>query len=162
MSSVKITQIGILCGTLLLIVLLLFGSKTPSSVREHASETASVDGALDQAVAKVQGSKPMEGIIALRDISKAHPENIRAHWHLAEFSIMSGQLEKAESRLHQVIKLDKSEKWLPAYTLLGDVLNRQEKYAEAIEALETFVSLSDNNAAKQEARLRMEEIKKHL
>ena len=48
----------------------------------------------------------MKGILQLRDLNQAHPENTAVLMQLARLSIQTGQWEKALGRLNSVLTLE--------------------------------------------------------
>lgn len=63
-------------------------------------------------------SPPMQGIALLKDVVEQDPSNIEALRSLGEFSIQSGQLEKALERFNTILKYDPENVY--AYVRLGD------------------------------------------
>lgn len=158
MSSVRWTQLSLIGGALLLIVLLMLGSTVPNSSDFQAEKA--LNTRIDEAIALVQGQNPMQGIQALRQIAEEAPDNIRVQWQLAEFSVMSGQLDKAAERYQKVIELDKEQEWLHAWTRLAEVQSRGGDNASAIQSLETFIGLTTDEEAKTAAQNMITELKK--
>ena len=107
----------------------------PSTPHEELSK-------IDQAVQLVkEGQQPMQGILMLRDILEDEPNNIRVHYHLGEFSMQSGQYEKAEMRFKKVLELDSFGEYTHARFWLGNTYAAQGRYGEAIVELEQYKEL---------------------
>ena len=56
---------------------------------------------------------PMKGILLLRDLNQAHPENASVLMQLARLSIQTGQWEKALGRLNTVLSLEPNNEKAP-------------------------------------------------
>lgn len=69
---------------------------------------------------------PMKGVLALVDLSEEYPEEPRVFRELGQFSIQTGQWDRAQERLEKAYALDRSHK--RTICLLADV------YAETGEA----------------------------
>ncbi len=85
--------------------------KTP--VTEQTQETADdntllLDKKVDEAVAIIDNASgaPMRGITILREVIEEDPNHVKANFWLGEFSLMSGQFEKAAPRFVKVLEVD--------------------------------------------------------
>lgn len=76
-------------------------------------------------------SNPMEGIAMLREVVERDSTNVYAQLTLAKGSIVSGQLDKAISRLELVNRLQ--PKNIDATLMLGDLYERKGDKTKAIE-----------------------------
>ncbi|MBK8344918.1 MAG: tetratricopeptide repeat protein [Bacteroidetes bacterium] len=89
-----------------------------------------LDAKIGLATVLVSGTNaPMEGIMMLREIDAAHPDNPKVNLELGRFSVMSGQMDKALERFDKVLQKDS--------------LNLQARYMKA----QTYLGLKDTSAA---------------
>ena len=111
-------QLFVIVGAVLLFVLLYFAPKKPSATLadqsiKHGHELP-LDQEIDNAAKQVlEGTAPMKGIFALRDIVKNHPKNIKAQQYLADFAVISKQFNKAIDRYGVILEIDST--FAPAY-----------------------------------------------
>jgi tetratricopeptide (TPR) repeat protein len=49
---------------------------------------------------------PMKGILMLRELNEANPENVSVIYHLAKLALKTGQVERAESRVEEGLRLE--------------------------------------------------------
>ncbi|HRW90872.1 MAG TPA: tetratricopeptide repeat protein [Flavobacteriales bacterium] len=109
------SQVLVLAGAGVLTVLLLLASRTPPGKEQAAAQAPDpIDLRVQEAVALVNGTQPMQGIMMLREILQEDPDNVEAHWNLGLFSVQSGQYDKAVERFQKVLELDPeghSEAW---------------------------------------------------
>lgn len=92
---------------------------------------------------------PMSGIMILREVVDADPNNIRALLQLADFSILSGQFDKAINRFDQVLKADPT--YVDAYFFKAETYAKWGKKAEARQFLDEYKSKVGNPEAATEA-----------
>lgn len=95
------------------------------------------------AVCYIDGStQPMQGIQLLLGITREKPDNIPANLMLGQFSIRSGQLDKAAERFEKVISLEPDN--TEALYFLAEVYKGQGKKEKAIELLEKCKKIINN------------------
>lgn len=109
----------------------------------HTEDEAALnplDAKVAQAVEIIQsGSQPpMAGVALLREVIEEDPQHIGALMWLGEFSVMSGQLDRAEARYLTVLALEKDnstalEKLLSVYESTGQVDRAKEAVQEFVE-----------------------------
>ncbi|MDA0728238.1 MAG: hypothetical protein O3B70_01340 [Bacteroidetes bacterium] len=124
----------LLGGAAVLLAGILWMPRVPHSadeVSEVVSETAG--DPVQRAIEKVNGSNPMEGIMELRELADGNPPNLDAVFMLGQFSIQSGQLDKARQRFTQVV--DANPTRVDAHWELA-MLDLEEGFLE--EAVEGF------------------------
>jgi TolA-binding protein len=130
---------------LLLAVGLAFVPRVPAEKRILA-EASPTDLRLMQAVGMVQnGENPMEGIQILRQILEEDSTQVEAHWHLAQFSITSRQIENAAFRFEKVVSLDQGEKYPEAYFWLAQTKVALGQDKEAIALLQYYLTLETDS-----------------
>jgi len=103
-------------------------------------------------------SAPMEGIAKIREVVERDSTNIYAQLTLVKGSLMSGQYDKAITRLQTVIRLEPEN--VEAILLLADLYERTGKKADAITWYQKslrYVKLPD---AKKAIEHRIEELRK--
>lgn len=139
--SVRATQIALISGALVLIFGLVFAPRL-SSDDQSAAEADPVDSQLAEALALVEGGEnPMQGILKLRGILEKDSTNVDVHWHLAQFSITSRQIENAAFRFGKVLQFDDNQKYPEAYFWLAQMKIALDEKEEAIPLLEKYLTL---------------------
>ncbi len=137
-------QLFALSGGLLLIVLLLMAPRIPSEKKEAARMPAE-KVKLAEAVALVNGSEPMRGIMMLREMLAEEPDNAEIHWHLGLFSVQSGQYDKALERFLKVAELDE-EGFPDVWFYLGRTYATLDSTDKAIASLRKYTTLTQDTA----------------
>lgn len=97
----------------------------------------------------------MRGIMTIRKVLDINPENVGASMQLGDFSMQTGQWEKAASRFLKVLELDPSND--EARFKLAVSYAQLEKTTEAIRELDRVINESTNDelkAAAQQVRSR--------
>jgi len=102
----------------------------------------------------------MNGVSLLKEVELVNPDNIQMNLTLARFGIMSGQFDKAITRLNKVISLSndnqvKAEAWYQ----LGEAYRATGKKDEAIKALENSKALMTNPDFKKQLDIYIQQIK---
>ena len=83
------------------------GEKATEMYAELLNEKPdSIDLAVKMGVVKVSSGKPMDGILAIRQIFEDHPENQLAIYYLGTFAIRSNQFDKAIERFTELKRLN--------------------------------------------------------
>ncbi len=109
-------------------------------------------------------STPMEGILKVREVAERDSTNVYAQMTLAKASLLSGQYDKAISRLMTITRLKPRD--LDASLLLAEVYERMNKKDEAVtwyrKSLELAGVETTSNVAelKSEIQKRIEQLKK--
>ncbi|MCB0795503.1 MAG: hypothetical protein KDB88_12265, partial [Flavobacteriales bacterium] len=140
-------QLLALAGSLVVAVLLMWLPRTeevPTNAAAPARMT--IDDRIAEAVALVNGSEPMKGIMALRDLEKEHPDHAGIHMQLGLFSVQSGQLDKAVQRFERVAELD-PKGYPEAYAMLGRSYAAMDSIGPAVEAIERYKELTSDPEA---------------
>jgi|GEM_PF-3327096 tetratricopeptide (TPR) repeat protein len=106
----KKPQIGLVLGCLIIgVVLYIMPNKSSVEQKEIKSDIA-LDQQIDEAIHLVEsGEAPMPGILKLKELEAANPDNRRIQFQLGLFSIKSGQFEKAVARFENVISIDSTD-----------------------------------------------------
>ena len=115
MNSKQIQLFILACA----IVLIYFIYQLPTSVIENKNSKEEMQKAVsvEQALALIEGTNPMEGVFMLRDIVENNPQDTEALYYLGVLSNQTGQYENAAKRFNQLITIDSSDK--RAYLQLG-------------------------------------------
>lgn len=146
MKGPGLSKVLLAGGALLLFGFALLAPRLPANVRSKANPT-SVEARLAQAVHLVEeGKEPMRGIAMLQEILSEDSLNIEAHWHLAQFSVVSGQFDKAAARFETVVALDGDRRFPDAWFYLGRTYATLGDTANAISALNKYKTLSTDTA----------------
>jgi len=152
MSSQKKPQIVVLLAALFLIVLLILAPRIPQDATEivNTQKVDPVEQRINEAVALVQGGQqPMQGIMMLREILEEDPDRVEAHWHLAHFSIQSGQYDKAVERFQKVIELDDEHQFHDARFYLGKTYATLGQNEKAIANFEEYLEHTQDSTVKK-------------
>jgi tetratricopeptide (TPR) repeat protein len=99
-----------------------------------------------QGVLLVRSATPMQGIQKLVKLAAENPNLYRAHLELGKFSLQTGQIEKAISRLEQAQKVNDKD-WEPAF-YLGLAYQRIEDWKKAQAAYKKAMDLAPTQQAK--------------
>jgi tetratricopeptide (TPR) repeat protein len=103
-------------------------------------------------------SAPMEGIAKIREVVEKDSTNIYAQLTLVKGSLISGQYDKAISRLQTVIRIEPGN--VEALLLLADLYERTGKKAEAITWYQKSLPYVKLQEAKKAIEKRIEELRK--
>jgi len=101
---------------------------------------------------------PMEGLSKIMEVVARDSTNVYAQLTLAKGGMMSGQLDKAITRLQLVNRLQPDN--LEAILMLADIYERSDKKALAAEWYEKSLNYIKPADVKAEVRKRIEELKK--
>lgn len=93
--------------------------------------------------------EPMAGIALLREVVDADPKNIRALLQLADFSILSGQYDKAIIRFDEVLAADPS--YVDTYFFKAETYAKMGDKEKALAFLEEYKKNAGNPEAGIEA-----------
>lgn len=99
----------------------------------------------------------MNGVTLLLEVIEEEPNNVDANLILGRFGIVSGQLEKALTRLNTVIEQDSTI--AEAYLYRAEALNGLGRSEEAIADFEKCKSLLDNPELENEIDVFIKELK---
>lgn len=142
---------------------LIFAPKQPETVavedaaQDHQHEGASAEGAqnpsadaeIDSVLAQMQRGSlpPMQGVLKIRSIAEAHPNNVKAQFTLGLMSLQTGQFVKAIERFDQVIALRPN--YIEAYRLRGRAQLAASDTNAAAASFEKALSLADKNTVSE-------------
>ncbi len=145
MSGLGKPQWLALGGAVAAVMLLLLVPRTPAARNDQAAPITPAQARTMEAVALVNGSDPMRGIMMLRQIAEEEPGNAEAHWHLGLFSVQSGQLDKALDRFKKVRDLD-AERFPDVWFYLGRTYATFDSVDQALACLRHYRTLLDDTA----------------
>jgi tetratricopeptide (TPR) repeat protein len=80
------------------------------------------------------GGSPMQGIMLLREVVGADPDNWNANLNLGQFAMKSGQYQKAVERFKHMIALDNKRSKVEPYFYLAESYKQLGMKKEAIDA----------------------------
>lgn len=103
-------------------------------------------------------STPMEGITKIREVADKDSTNVFAQLTLARGSVMSGQYDKAASRLETVNRLQPGN--IDAILMLADIHERMGNKPVAISWYQKSLSLVQQSDIKKEIEKRIGELRK--
>jgi tetratricopeptide (TPR) repeat protein len=95
--------------------------------------------------------RSMEGILELRSLAEANPENVKIQLILGEFSLQTGQWAKAEERFQKSLKLDPGN--VRALIGMAESLSAQSKREEAKGFARKALERSESISAGQKEKL---------
>ena len=101
---------------------------------------------------------PMEGILKIREVVEKDSSNIYAQLTLVKGSLISGQYDKAVSRLQTVNRLQAGN--VEAILMLADVYERMADKTNAILWYQKSLEYIKRQDARTEIEKRMEELRK--
>ena len=93
-----------------------------------------IDNKINLALTYVEApleDNPMKGILMLRDLNVANPENVPVIMQLARLSIQTGQYDKAVDRLEKVIELRPN--FRDAFCMLAEVMRQKDDMTSAAQ-----------------------------
>lgn len=103
-------------------------------------------------------SNPMEGIAKIREVVQKDSTNVYAQLTLVKGSMLSGQFDKAISRLETVLKLQPGN-W-ESLLLMADLYERKREFKNAISWYEKSLNLINMPEVKVAVKQRIEDLKK--
>ncbi len=103
-------------------------------------------------------SNPMEGIAKIREVVQKDSTNVYAQLTLVKGSMLSGQFDKAISRLETVIKLQPGN-W-ESLLLMADLYERKQEFKNAISWYEKSLPFLSQPEVKAAVKKRIEDLKK--
>ncbi|MBC8172678.1 MAG: tetratricopeptide repeat protein, partial [Chitinophagales bacterium] len=119
-----------------------------------------IDARIGLATVLVQGTtQPMEGITLLREIDAEQPGNVKVNLSLGEFSMMSGQYEKAIERFAAVLEKDSLN--LRSRYLMAEAYLGLKDTANAVNILEKTATLVQDTAMAESIRADIKSLKNH-
>ncbi len=102
--------------------------------------------------------QPMTGINLIREVVQKDSNNVYAQLTLAKGALVSGQLDRAVSRLELVNRIDPSN--VECILMLADLAERQEKKKDAAGWYEKSLQYIGREDVKTEIRKRITELRK--
>ncbi|WP_345950133.1 hypothetical protein ABDD95_01490 [Mucilaginibacter sp. PAMB04274] len=85
-------------------------------------------------ITDAEGGSPMQGIMLLREVVTADPQNWNANLSLGQFAMKSGQFQKAVDRFKGMIAQDTKRSKVEPYFYLAESYKQLGMKTEAIEA----------------------------
>jgi len=126
-------QLLAVAGALSLTLILYSAPRTVSDPRY--SSMSPKQARINLALSYISDTKqpPMKGILMMRDIADADPMNSAAVYYTAEFSMKSGQYDKAVMRYSQLLRtttgqqqIQAAQGLIQAYFMLGDTTKARD------------------------------------
>ena len=115
-----------------------------------------LDTKVRSAVKMIESGKgnPMEAIFALREVVEVDSNHRDAQFYLGQFSIMSGQWNKAIDRFKKVLRINSSDE----YAIESLAIARFQKGEKngAVEDLKNYLELFPNSSRDSELRTLLE------
>ena len=151
----------------LVLVVVLYILPTPNSkyrtvdyntAKADVSNNASVSEKITAALNIIQGGgAPMEGIQLLLDVLKEDPTNVEALFYLGDFSLKTGQFEKAIDRFETLVKVQpqNSKFWF----LLAQAYELNKDKANAVIAYKNCIVYTKDEAKIKEIDQKINELK---
>jgi len=158
----RIIPIVLVSVGVILVIGLVSAPRLPAE-KQLLAEASPTDLKLMQAVGLVQaGENPMEGIAILRAILEEDSTQVDAHWHLAQFSITSRQIENASFRFEKVVQYDQDLKYPEAYFWLAQTKVALDENEEAIPLLEKYLTLETDTVVINGVHRMLDQLKTEL
>jgi cytochrome c-type biogenesis protein CcmH/NrfG len=108
-----------------------------------------LDSKIDLGVAYVQdGRDPMKGVGMLKEVEAADSNNVNVQMALGEFSVQSGQLDKAIQRFQKALRI--KPEYYALWLQLAEVYGMQNNKEKQIECLKKYVSLEQDPELRHE------------
>jgi tetratricopeptide (TPR) repeat protein len=105
-----------------------------------------------------KGGAPMKGILLLKEVEADEPQNEEALFYLGEFSVKSGQFDKAIPRF---VKLVEMKPQVPQYWFkLAQVYELNKNSDKAVSAYQTFINFDTDSIIVEDVRARIKKLKK--
>jgi len=97
---------------------------------------------------------PMEAIFALREVVEVDSNHRDAQFYLGQFSIMSGQWNKAIDRFKKVLRINSSDEYAIESLAIARFQNGEKN--GAVEDLKNYLELFPNSSRDSELRTLLE------
>lgn len=104
---------------------------------------------------------PMKGIKMLDRIVELDSNNKIAVKQLADFSIQTGQYEKAMQRLEHLSNITTGEEKISALIGLSNAAEKSNNYEKAIAAMEEIFEISNDSLLLQSSKIRIDLLRNH-
>jgi tetratricopeptide (TPR) repeat protein len=114
--------------------------KQESSTNENLTSEQKIEKALKI----IQGGgAPMQGILLLKEVEANEPTNEQALFYLGDFSLKTGQFEKAIPRFARLTELnpEAAQYWY----LLGQAYEMNKNSDKAVNAYQTFINFNTDS-----------------
>ena len=136
----------------------------PRAEKEQETEAtlSPLDQKVQEAVAIIQSQEgnPMEAIFKLREVVQEDPNHRDAQFYLGQFSMMSGQWEKAVERFQIVLTIRPDDE--VAAESLAQSLTNAGRVEGAIQHLESFLTQYPNTPRASELKAALEALQSGL
>ena len=149
---------GILAITIVGIIMfmvLLFPNVSKEFSDKNTNQNI-LDTKVQSAVKMIESGEgnPMEAIFALREVVEVDSNHRDAQFYLGQFSIMSGQWNKAIDRFKKVLRINSSDE----YAIESLAIARFQKGEKngAVEDLKNYLELFPNSSRDSELRTLLE------
>tara|TARA_Y100000782_G_C10186114_1_gene266661 strand:+ start:3422 stop:3838 length:417 start_codon:yes stop_codon:yes gene_type:complete len=127
----------------------LFFARKSALLPEEAAEIKATDHKIDSAIALVEsGENPMQGIFMLREVLAKDSTNVRVLLKMGEFSIKSGQMDKAVKHFDNVLKVEPNN--IDALYYLGHLNAQKGDREKALTYFEKCLELSSDEQFTEE------------
>lgn len=103
-------------------------------------------------------STPMEGIQKIMEVVQKDSNNVFAQLTLAKGSLLSGQFEKAITRLEKVIQLQPGN--MEGYLLMAELYERKQEYKNAVSWYQRSLPVIQQPEIRAAVSQRIEDLKK--
>jgi tetratricopeptide (TPR) repeat protein len=115
-----------------------------------AENSESEDALLSLGLAYMRSPAPMQGIQSIRRVLEINPDNIEASYRLGEFSLQTGQFDKAISRFEKVLSIQ-PDNYAAAFRL-GIALAQSGQADQARSYLQKVVANTPNPDLRKSAQ----------
>lgn len=126
-------------------------SATQDNEAEVADETTqeqlSPEEQVDEALRQLNSGElpPMQAVLKIRDVAEKYPGNVKANFTLGEFSMQTGQYDKAVGRFETVV--EQQPEYGQAWKLLSEAQLKSGDTTQAQQSFEKAIQLVDKTTA---------------
>jgi cytochrome c-type biogenesis protein CcmH/NrfG len=160
-------KVVLILGAMICVVVLYLLPTPNSKFREVTintgaaaeSSTSTPEEKVAKALEIIQGGgAPMQGIQLLLEVIETEPNNIEALYYLGDFSMKTGQYQKAEERFSRLVKIQPTNDRF--WYMLAQSQEMGGNSSSAIESYKSFLNYGKDSIIVETVRKKIEELKK--
>lgn len=160
-------KVVLILGAMLCVVLLYILPTPNTKYREVTVQTGGNNeksaGTPEEKVTKALeiiqgGGAPMEGIQLLLQVIEEEPNNIQALYYLGDFSMKTGQYQKAIDRFSKLVQIQPENDRF--WYMLAQSQEMEGNSSQAIESYEKFLAFGKDSIILETVRQKLETLKK--
>lgn len=160
-------KVVLILGAMICVVLLYILPTPNSKYREVTINTGaaaeSSAGTPEEKVAKALeiiqgGGAPMQGIQLLLEVVEEEPNNVEALYYLGDFSMKTGQYQKAEERFSKLVEIQPTNDRF--WYMLAQSQEMGGNKGNALNSYQAFLKFGKDSIILETVRKKIEELKK--